>query len=193
MVIIGLMGAKQSGKSTVANYLINNYDFTERAFADSLKEATRSLFLFNDEQLYGSEKEIPDDRWYGCTPRKVLQFIGTELLRDNLAQIIPPLGKDIFIHHMKLWIEENKNNISNLVISDVRFENEASVIHEMGGYLILIERPNNINNDNHASEKGLKDINLPYYHIINDSTLDDLYKKINLYINSNINLNIKST
>src|SRR5687767_10209152 len=77
MKIIGLMGVKGSGKSTGSDYLISNYQYKEVAFADPLKKACQALFLFTDEQLYGTqeEKERADPRWFNCSPRTVMQFI----------------------------------------------------------------------------------------------------------------------
>ena len=53
MAIIGLCGKKQSGKSTVTNFLKNSYGFYEISFAYPLKEIIgRELFGLNDDQLY---------------------------------------------------------------------------------------------------------------------------------------------
>jgi dephospho-CoA kinase len=37
-ILIGLTGKKQSGKSTVADYLVQHFQFTELSFAKPLKE-----------------------------------------------------------------------------------------------------------------------------------------------------------
>lgn len=182
MVLIGLLGLKKSGKSTLANYLINNYQFVEFSFANCLKRACQELFLLSDEQINGTQeqKETADERWFGCSPRQMLQFVGTDLLRENLDKIMPGLGKDIFIHHFKIWYQkELENNPKlNVVISDVRFQNEVDAIHELCGEVIKINRSNIISNDMHSSELDQQKIN-NYDHLINnDDTVEILYDKL---------------
>jgi len=179
MKIIGLMGLKGSGKSTGSNYLIDKYQYTEVAFADPLKKACQELFLFTDDQLYGTQeqKEADDPRWFNCSPRTVMQFVGTELLRNNLDKIMPGLGNDMFTHHFKLWYDAKYRSDPNcrVVISDVRFLNEAECIKNMGGTIIKIIKDDLASNDVHSSETGQN--NIPYDHIIhNTGTLDDYYR-----------------
>ncbi|AGC02079.1 Deoxynucleotide monophosphate kinase [Acanthamoeba polyphaga moumouvirus] len=195
MVLIGLMGNAGSGKTTFAEYIVKEYGFVEKSFADPLKKACKELFLFEDHQVYGTQeqKETPDPRWFNCTPRTALQFVGTELLRDNLDRIMPGIGKDIFIHHFKLWYQNElqKNPDVRVVVSDVRFQNEADFIKSLGGTVIKISRETSKINlfdklsgfivnqtDTHASEKELKNINNYDILIENTNTIDNYYEKI---------------
>lgn len=149
-MIIGLIGNIGAGKSTCAQVLVEQ-GFTEMTFADPLKQACMALFGFTHEQMYGSQemKATPDPRWFGVTPRQIMQFVGTDLLRNQLAQIMPEIGTDIFVHRMKVALTEHQGNV---VVSDVRFQNEADLIKSLGGYLIKIVRPGKAS-DNHASEQ----------------------------------------
>lgn len=162
-MIIGLMGPKGSGKDTCADYLCANHGFIKVSLADCLKRACKELFLFSDEQLFGTQeqKETPDPRWFGASPRKVLQFVGTELLRDNMDKIMPGIGKNIFTHHLKLWYEEEKkkNPAIRVVLADVRFQNEVDFVKELGGRVIKIDRPSvAVSGDLHASEVEMQKI-----------------------------------
>lgn len=185
MVLIGLMGIKGSGKTSAALYLMKQYGFIEKSFAECLKRACQELFLLSDSQVFGTqeEKETPDDRWFGCTPRKMLQFVGTDLLRNNLNTIMPGLGNDIFIHHFKLWYESEIKKNPNLcvVVSDVRFQNEIDFIQKIGGFVIKINRPSVMTNDMHSSEMELQSITTYDYLIENTGTLEDFYYKIRQY------------
>ncbi|AGF85184.1 monophosphate kinase [Moumouvirus goulette] len=190
------MGNAGSGKTTFADFIVKKYGFIEKSFADPLKKACKELFLFEDHQVYGTQeqKETPDPRWFNCTPRTVLQFVGTELFRDNLERIMPGLGKDIFIYHFKLWYQQElqKNPDIRVVVSDIRFQNEADFIKSLGGTVIKISKePSKTNllkkvlsnfivnqTDTHASEKELKNINNYDILIENTGTIDDYYKKI---------------
>jgi len=66
MIIIS--GKSGSGKDVIADYLVSNYGYTKMSIATPLKEACRSIFQFNDDQLYGDLKNVIDHFW-GLTPR----------------------------------------------------------------------------------------------------------------------------
>ena len=111
MKIIGITGKKRSGKDTSGEHLIKNFGFTRYSFADPLKKGCMEMFGFNADQMWGDTKEVIDERW-GVTPREVLQIMGTNLLQfdihnhtDNLKHI----GREIWVHRFKLWVEEQKN------------------------------------------------------------------------------------
>ncbi len=190
MVLVGLMGIKGSGKSTGALYLIEKYGFVEKSFAEPLKKACKELFLLNDMQLGTQEqKETPDARWFGCTPRTMLQYVGTELLRDQLEKIMPGLGKNIFIHNFKLWYdaEIKKNPNLCIVISDVRFQNEIDMIQNLGGTVIKINRPSVQTNDMHQSEIELKNITTYNLLIENTDTIEKLHINLDYHITEILN------
>lgn len=174
MVLIGIIGKKGVGKSTCASYLTSRYGFHEKAMADCLKNICRELFLLDDSQINGVNKETVDARW-GCTPRQMFQYIGTDLFRNQLHVIMPDVGLNVFIHHFELWYA---NQSGNVVVSDIRFQNEADMIIGLGGILIKLDRHDIDNMDSHASETELDNITCYNYHIINDDSLTDLYSKL---------------
>lgn len=98
---VALVGEIKNGKSTIAEYLQTNNGFSEYAFAGPLKRGVGILFGFSHEQLWDEvPKETVDARW-GVTPRYLLLKIGTEMFRDDLANLIPNMSK-----HLKhtVWI-----------------------------------------------------------------------------------------
>lgn len=151
------MGTKGSGKDTCGDYLIDQYGFSKKSFADPLKRACQELFLFSHEQVFGTQeqKETPDMRWFNCTPRTALQYVGTELLRDQLNEIMPGLGKNIFTYRFQIWYQEEvrKNPDLRVVITDVRFKNEIDFIQSLGGTVIKLERNPIINIPNDLEEE----------------------------------------
>ena len=159
MVLLAVCGKARSGKDTFADYLIKNYGFEKKAFADPLKEMCRALFMFNDEQLYGNLKEIIDERW-NITPREALQKLGTEFVRENINNYLPNLDcipKDFWLKRFQLWYEDNKDK--NIIISDIRFANESELIKKLGGTIIRVKSINDVNNTHsHISENMFDEI-----------------------------------
>ena len=62
-------------------------------------------------------------------------------------------------------------------MSDMRFQNEIDMIHQLGGIVIKLTRPSINNTDAHESEKNIDNLKGDF-NIINDGTLEELYKKV---------------
>jgi hypothetical protein len=178
--LVGLVGHIGSGKSTVAQRLTTTHGYKEYSFAQPLKKACQALFSFTDDQVYGDYKikETPDHRWFNVSPRQVLQFVGTDLLREQMDRLMPGIGKDIFIH---AFINAYQGMTTNVVISDVRFDNEVKAIKDLGGIIIKIERDGIQKHSDHTSE-ALVDVIEPDYVLANDGTLEELHAKIDALI-----------
>ena len=184
--LIGLLGRKRVGKDTVADYLINNYNFTKHAFAHPIKEILKIMFDFTESQL-NNDKEKIDDRW-GISPRIAMQQFGTDFVRDNICKYIPNIKNNLndetlWIKLFRIWYEKNKEK--DIIISDVRFLDEIEVIKSLGGKIIKINRDTN-QIDNHKSECNIEnyDKKLIDYQIDNNSTLNNLYSQTNTIINN---------
>lgn len=169
-MIVGITGKKYHGKDTVANYLKEKYNFECYAFAEPIKEICKSVFGFTDEQLYGSQKETIDEYW-GKSPRYFFQTIGTDLFRNHI-------DSEIWIKSLQKKIE---NKSENVVVSDVRFKNEADCILKKKGKIVKVIRNTDHIQDNHTSETELDEIK-PDYILLNLGSLHDLYKQIDQMI-----------
>ena len=140
-MIIGLLGAKGCGKSTVfAKHLKENYNFTSVAHADPIKSMLMSLGL-TEEHVNGYLKEVPCAELCGKTPRHAMQTLGSEWGRQLIHE-------DIWIY---LWgLEALKYEY---VIADgVRFKKEVDKIKELGGINIKIRRPSVEGQSTHDTE-----------------------------------------
>jgi dephospho-CoA kinase len=174
--LIGMIGRKRSGKDTFGEYIVNKHGYNNVSLAKPLKEACKIIFNLSDEQL-DTDKEIPDSRWGNITPRKILQLVGTELFRDELnkqSKELNSIGETIWITNFKQWYSKNKD--SNVVITDIRFEDEAKMVRDLGGTLINITRNTELQ-DKHISENEIDNIKAHYY-IENNGTLKEFYDKI---------------
>lgn len=175
-MIIGLAGEKGSGKDTVAAYLVKQYQFERRAFADPLKKSVAALLdipffqidkFKNDDTVKVSVHHDEDGYLRNIksqTFREFLQKFGTESHRDVFGVdfwVDQTLPKDGYYHGRKI------------VITDCRFDNEVERIRHLGGKIVRIHRRGiEPGIDSHQSERF--DF-IADYDIFNDDTLDDLW------------------
>ena len=179
MTIIGITGRKQNGKDTIADNLLQ-YGFIKRSFADSLKEGSMKIFGFTKEQGYGDLKEVIDEEW-GVTPRQVLQFVGTDLFRGHMGELIEGLGPGfwvkVIVTFYKRMLKDDPN--AKLVVPDLRFPDEVDAIHDLGGIVIKVKRPGyDTSDDCHESELMIDKIQNCEYFVDNDGSFEDLWKKV---------------
>lgn len=175
-MLIGLVGKAGTGKSTIGDYLKQKYGFMDYNFADSLKQMAM-LFGYSHKNLYGSQqdKEVVHPVWK-VSARVFLQRVGTELFRNQFGIIFPEWSGSVWIDIMSTKLDSSKNS----VICDVRFVDEAEFIKKSGGILIKLERQTEFNY-NHKSETELNTIACDHI-IVNDSSVENLYKKIDKII-----------
>lgn len=174
-MLIGVCGKKGSGKDTISDYIVKNYNFNKYSLADPLKKGCMELFGFTYEQLYTDKKEETDEFW-SKTPREVLQFLGTDIFRKYY-------GDNMWIKVLDKKMDKSKNNI----IADIRFINEYHYIKSNNGLMIKVVKTDLTSFDTHISENELNDYDADIL-IINDSSLEDLYNKIdNAMLNYKIN------
>lgn len=184
--IIGITGRKFHGKDTLSDYLVQNHGYIKISFAQPIKEISKIMFGFNDEQLHGDLKETIDERW-NITPRQCFQFIGSELFRDNIGKILPHIGKNIWAHCL---VEKIKsilivNPDAKFVISDLRFPNEIEALRsleissEISSKIIRIFREDVPLNDscNHESEALIDKLTVDYEIFTYTQSKDILFNK----------------
>lgn len=172
-MIIGVIGNKFNGKDSVGDILVRCLGYEKNSFANPLKEGCRHIFGFNDEQLYGDEKETEDAYW-GITPRQALQFTGTELFRNCMSNLISDVGHDFWIKRLEKELVNNKK----IVVCDVRFQNELDMIKKNNGIIIKVER-DGIEKNEFSTHDSENIDNLKYDHLIkNNGTLEELEQKV---------------
>ncbi len=182
-MLIGFLAKKRHGKDTCADYLVNQFGFTKIAFADPLKKGVGELFGFSDEQLYGDQKESIDEYW-GITPRLAFQYLGTDVFRNDIQKIMPNIQNQFWVRKFQRTYLEAiaKDPNARYVVSDVRFQNEVDIIHELGGTVTKIHRPNIDLIDNHLSETEIDRVKNYDHMIQNDGTIKNLHDKLDLHL-----------
>ena len=192
-MIVGISGYARSGKDEAAKALIAA-GWRRDAFADRLRafllaqnpivlypvpggvpEYTRLSVLVNDIGWERAKLESPE-------VADLLLRCGTEAGRRVL-------GADVWVNAVMREYDLAMNSYSlnpadepRLVITDVRFENEAEAIRQRGGLVIRIERPGVLPRRTssgawHVSETALDDYEFDSV-ILNDGTPEDLRRDI---------------
>lgn len=174
-VAIGLTGHAGAGKDSVADILVKEYNFTRYALADKMREALYklnpvlegSLRLADlvDREGWDRAKRRP---FFGPEVRRLLQVFGSEIGRDMFGQGV--------------WIDaldaEIPRHASRIVVTDIRFPNEADWIHDFyDGFVVKLQRPGVGPVNDHQSDKGLHPDHYDYL-ISNDGTLKDLHGQV---------------
>lgn len=174
--LIGLYSpAPQSGKTTIANYLLVS-GWRTVSFAAPIKRLVTQLLTEiglsedNARRLVNTDKEeiIPALR---TTTRHMLQTLGTEYGRNCI--------------HPHLWtmcaeaqIQKLLSEGTPVVVDDMRFSNEAALVRRLGGELWRVERPGTERGTSHASEGSLDDYPLFDRRLVNDGTLLQLHSQV---------------
>lgn len=169
MKIIGITGKARSGKDTIARHMWSNYAFMRIAFADPLKRAAQSAFGLTSHETYNEElKEVVIARW-GLSPRQIFQHVG-DLFKAQY-------GDDFWVKRWLIGYDLFKDT-DDIVVPDVRFDNEAEMIRRLGGIIIEVRRGPGLvgSTGDHISERGLS--TLAEIVIENEGTLQELYSQI---------------
>lgn len=168
--VFGLTGKKGSGKDTVAKILqmkLGSGKTVIIAFADPIRQAIGAMTGWDFDVLrFNEEFKESDNNFLGVSPRYLMQTLGTEWGRNLI--------------HENIWLtianqriqKALSNGIENIIITDVRFDNECQMLYD--GYdadFIEVRNPNENGKkmDNHASEQGVNHAYIDYV-IENDKT-----------------------
>lgn len=188
LIIIGLTGYKQHGKSTVAQRLVDEHGFTRLSFAGPLKAMADRInpvvgihayqdgedFIAEPIHLDVAREQFPDEgdlKEEYPLYRLFLQRLGTEGLREiDESFWVQLLDAEV----SKLYF----NGGTRVVIDDVRFPNEADYFKSMSNFATTgvwqVTRPGaGIPDDTHASEAHVGKLG-ETRHLKNAGTIDEL-------------------
>lgn len=203
--IIGLYGKKGVGKDTAAEYFLDQEwahvkfarplkdmvarafgipiaylekpDFKDKEFPERfypsnstlgrlINELGKGRYALHKREKRRAIKAILDKGF--STPREILQAVGTDIARNICSETY--------------WIDKTRETIQSwvvrkesVIISDVRFQNEADLIREFGGQVFEITRNTEKSEDNHISENISIDSD---GKICNNGSIEDLNKEL---------------
>jgi hypothetical protein len=163
-ILIGLAGIAGVGKTTTAKEIHRQIpDSKVLSYAYPLKKSLSELtglpiWYFKDQDL--KNQNIPE---IDISPRKLMQLMGTEFVRE----MVHP---DFWIWRMQQSLDKYKQY--NIIIDDVRFENEAALIRSLGGVIIHLHRAGVvvIETSTHISECSLTIAEHDVQYILSSNT-----------------------
>lgn len=223
-MIIGLCGAQGAGKDTVGSILESKHGFVKLAFASALKDVLSALFSWPRDMLEGLTtesrewRETPNEYWSekmaipNFSPRRAMQIVGTDLLRNQL-------NKDIWINiienkimmlresgenhrFFQVYPERNQRFLHvyppkadipkadipniNIVITDCRFANEFEMIRNFPeARIIKIVKDRRVElASSHSSENDW--INVDCEILQNNGSIEDLELNLDAMIYSSL-------
>lgn len=194
--LIGIHGHAGVGKDTAAGWICQNYENCYgEAFAKPLKAACAAAFGLPLDHFNNPELKEQETFW-GVSPRKIAQFVGTEMFRMAIKNLY-----DQYVDESH-WIRLLEMRLTGMsappqgegfyepgdcvIISDVRFQDEAQWIWNNGGVVLNILRPHHtggVGITGHASEHG---INITHpsqtFILYNDSSLEVFYANLKYFV-----------
>jgi hypothetical protein len=144
--LIGLHGKAGSGKDFIASSCLS--DYFKVALANHFKIDVVRKNIFTYAEVFETKP---------AHVRHRLQQIGTEENRDVY-------GEDTWCDASEAWMYQlhKSNNLSNFVVADIRFDNEAKWVKSLGGVVIKVESDRNRSGMDetalkHSSEAGISE------------------------------------
>lgn len=164
--IIGLAGQARVGKDTAAALILQQTRGYRYSFAEPIRQMLKALGVDMSLPYWMENKEetIP---WLGVSPRRLMQTLGTEWGREMISD--------------RIWLQMAEHvlrqNGPGMVITDVRFDNEAEWVRENGGIVVHVRRGAAPKVEAHASEAGVRVVDGDFV-VYNNGTIADLENEL---------------
>lgn len=149
-LLIGLTGAAGAGKDTAAEYLAETYGFVTLAFAAPIRDMAKALARHADlDSTWCNDRHLKEQ------PMPVLEHSYRELAQTLGTE----WGRELIDGAMWIRIVDRKLDgallsAPGVVITDLRFDNEAAWLKRRGGAIVRVSRESAKPVRQHVSEKG---------------------------------------
>lgn len=131
-MLIALIGAPGAGKDTIAKRLVEQHGFTRFAFADKVRQLAYET-LSDSEQLY-----IDNLGWDVAKRRSDFYRAHLERVGDGARKVF---GEEFWIKQIFEEIKTATINDADIVITDLRKENERNFVRNFDGIIWHVHRP----------------------------------------------------
>ena len=172
---IGLLGFARSGKDTVADHLVRR-GFARIAFADPV----RSILMHMNPLIADDGLRLRDAvDAYGFDAAKRRFPVVRELLQGLGEGVRASLGESV-------WVDRAMRQLDTLsdrpvVVSDVRYRNEAIALRSRGFTLVWVQRPGVGPANSHQSEVGIP-VELAHTTLRNDGSIQELHARVDALV-----------
>jgi hypothetical protein len=198
--------------ANIATELLESRGYTvaEYAFAETLKDMCINVFGLDPNKVYGANQDkesLTHIPWDGLPMEIRLKYSNTQRLpgipglpgdKEDLSvartglmthrELLQVMGTDIFREQVysEVWAEapfrQDWEGIDLVLVTDTRFPNEVEAIESREGVVVRVERDmETLKSDSHPSETALDEH--PFRYVIhNNSTIQDLEKKVELFL-----------
>lgn len=169
---VALIGRARSGKDSVGARLVDRYGYKRLAFADPLKDMALEINPW-----------VPTTIGVVVRLHRLIMDVGWEYAKENypeVRRILQHTGESVRRRDPDYWVSTLLQDAAEvdgpMVVTDVRYPNEARTLKRHGFRLVRIIRPSLGDPDPnaHISETALDDYSTPVT-ILNSGTLEDLH------------------
>lgn len=190
--IIGLLGHAGAGKDTLALLLAERFRVARVAFAEALKLEIAAAWGIERDLLdspWAKEAKMPALALHKCMNQDFVSYaweLGLPGLQDGLTPRTAmqrwgdwrrSVDPDYFVKFALEIVRTvtDGDGVDAVLLTDVRFPNEAGLVRSLGGDLWRITRPGGPQPSRHASEWQLAGEPVDA-EIVNDGSIEQLAK-----------------
>jgi hypothetical protein len=181
MLVIALTGPKGSGKDTVADIIYRKYKqdwFTvnRTAFADPIKQVVQHIFNLSPHGTHQYDAFKRTDITFKLEGHMPSTVPGRHVVRE-IGMLMRNYDEKQFNKYVYDKVTSGNFNANRIeIITDLRFDNEYTMLkNDLGAKIVKIKRPD-YHYDGHITERGFDD-ELVDYVINNTGSLVDLHNQ----------------
>lgn len=153
-MIIGLTGYSGTGKNSAGDFLQREFKFHQVAFANKIRELSYNINPHLGRNDYGISSYLVgmvDELGWERAKREIKEV--REFLQSVGEGARQTFGDTFWID--QVFTPELFENNKDIVVTDVRYENESNHITAIGGYIVRIVREGCGPINNHITEQEL--------------------------------------
>ena len=171
---IGLVGYARSGKDTVADRLVR-HGFARIAFADPVRDVLLGINPLVTRDGLRLREAVAAQGW-DAAKRQYPEV--RELLQGLGEGVRTALGETVWVDHALRRLDAIRGPV---VVSDVRYPNEAYALRKRGFTLVWVQRPGVGPANSHASETGIP-VERADTVLLNDGSVSELHARVDALV-----------